>query len=148
MIMTATAISPRDLVWDHIESCLDVNSSWREMFNACGIIATVDFDDWLDESDYLVNDVAEELDLTAQQVISAWRDYVIEHRLWTPDMVASEYGMQAALEYLKDMASPREIVAALSDWAVHEKRPDILMALNKCVLEMEENDQDEWLEVL
>ena len=134
----------RKLVWAHIESCLDVNSSWREMFNLYGILATIEFDDCLEDENYIIDDVAEELELTKEEVIREWRAYVCEYRLFTPEMVIQH--MDYVIGELTGCGSIDEIVGCLGDWARREKSTDVMLALPKYVDELDEDDQEEWRE--
>ena len=66
--MTIAPMDPREAhlrVWALIESGLESNADWREMFLGYGLLATVGFEQPFDQDDEKVRELAGQLDLPA-----------------------------------------------------------------------------------
>ena len=118
-------------VWSLVESGLESNSSWRQMFFDFGLLATVGFDQPFDEHDVKVGELAEQLDLSAEVVVSELRYIIRQNCLWTTDELVM--GMDTALKVLVQQGSPDEVVDCLLDFSPYAKRPGVLQALRLAV---------------
>ena len=118
-------------VWSLVESGLESNSSWRQMFFDFGLLATVGFDQPFDEHDVKVGELAEQLDLSAEVVVSELRYFIRQNCLWTTDELV--VGMDTALKVLVQHGSPEEVVDCLLDFSPYAKRPYVLQALRLAV---------------
>jgi hypothetical protein len=122
-------------VWDHIESCLDVNGSWREMFNSFGILATLDLDLLLEDI-WTFEEIAEEMSIPHKAFLDATEAYIYKHRLWTADMIVAH--TSEAIRWAQEGADDESIVRALVDFAEREKRPDVIVTLSEVAADWED----------
>ena len=114
-------------VWALIESGLESNSSWRQMFVDYGLLATVGFDQPFVEDDDKVRELAEQLNLSAEVVVGELLYFIRQNCLWSTDELVAD--MDRALKVLVDNGSPLEVVDGLLDFSPYGKRPDVLRAL-------------------
>ena len=131
-------------VWALIESGLESNSSWRQMFVDYGLLATVGFDQPFDEDDDKVGELAEQLNLSADVVAGELRYYIRQNCLWSTDELVAD--MDRALKVLVEQGSPEDVVTCLLDFSPYAKRPDVLRAL--CIAATKRDDAEAFRSVL
>lgn len=99
-----------------INSCLDVNASWREAFNQLGCLAL--FDVLVDALEYHVvtSSVAEECGLTEDQALDAVVDFVVTNNyVWNEDTVRQnfDFAYDTLTEYNFDAAETLSKITGL-----------------------------------
>ena len=139
--MTVSTTDSREAhlrVWSLIESGLETNSCWRQMFFDFGLLATVGFDQPFDEHDDKVGELAEQLDLSTSVVVSELRYFICQNCLWSTDELVVD--MDTALKVLVKYGSPEEVVDCLLDFSPYANRPVVLQSLRLAVAMRDDSD--------
>ena len=118
-------------VWALIEFGLESNSSWRQMFVDYGLFATVGFGQPFDADDDKVKELAEQLDLPADLVVSEVQYFIRQNCLWSTEEIVDD--MDRVLQLLAENGCPEEVVDCLLDFSPYAKRPAVLQALRLAV---------------
>ena len=118
-------------VWALLESGLESNSCWRQMFLDYGLLATVGFDQPFDENDDKVCELSEQLDLPSGVVFGEVRYFIRQNCLWTTDELVAD--MDNVLNVLSENGRPEQIVDGLLAFSPYAKRPAVLHALRLSV---------------
>ena len=118
-------------VWSLFEFGIESNSNWRQMFVNYGLLATVGFGQPLDEDDEKVNELAEQLELPADLIVSEIQYFIRQNCLWTTDDMIED--MDHALKVLAENGCPEAVVDCLLDFSPYAKRPAVLRALRSAV---------------
>ena len=137
--MTIAPMDPREAhlrVWALIESGLESNASWREMFLDYGLLATVGFDQPFDQDDEKVRELAEQLDLPADLVEAEVCYFIRQNCLWSIEELLQR--MDTALQVLAMHGKPEEVVQGLFDFSPYAQRPAVLQALRLAVAKRED----------
>jgi hypothetical protein len=139
--MTIAPMDPREAhlrVWALIESGLESNADWREMFLGYGLLATVGFEQPFDQDDEKVRELAEQLDLPADLVAGEVCYFIRQNCLWTTDELVAH--MDGALQILAARGRPEDVVDCLLGYSPYAKRPQVLRALRTAVAKREDAD--------
>ena len=127
-------------VWQYIDRCHETNASWREQFNLYGLLAAIGWELDLEDNEAIL-DMAEELEITNDEVTSGWVAYIYQNRMWSPEMMVAN--MSFIVEELPSCGSTEEAVEAISDYSKRNKCPEVLIALKDHV---ETFGGDDWIE--
>ena len=100
-------------VRERIESILEVNSAWREFISAYGILATVGWELDLEYNDAITS-LADDLELTTEEVIEATRAYIETHRIWPRESIIEH--IDHVRRILSENGSEDEVEEALAEY--------------------------------